>query len=311
MTDPREATPWLSVVMPTYNGAAYLTDALGSISAQATEGVEVVAVDDGSTDDTVAILESYAAKLPVAVIREQHGGNWVATTNKGLGLARGRFVSFLHQDDMWMPGRLDAIRRELRRDGESGLILHSSWFIDERGKRLGRLRCPLPKDRTLPPAFVLERLLVQNFISIPSAVFPRELALEVGGLDEDLWYTADWDFWLRLAARTSTRYIARPLSAYRLHPEAQTSTRSVNSVEFRHQHEAVLARHLDPTNDRIKGAARLSIDMNVTLAAAAHGQRPQYSGLVRGFLALGPVGWWRYLHYSRVVERAQARIRAR
>jgi len=311
MRDPREETPWLSVVMPTYNGAAYLPDALESVAAQASRGVEVVVVDDGSTDDTVSIVESFEGRLPVTVVPETHRGNWVVMTNKGLHLARGRFVSFLHQDDMWMPGRIDAIQRELRRASGLGLLLHASWFIDERGKRLGRLRCPLPGDRTLPPEFVLERLLVQNFISIPSAVFPRELGLEVGGLDEDLWYTADWDFWLRLASRTTTRYIPRPLSGYRLHPGAQTSTRSVNSSEFREQHEAVLDRYLGPSNQRVKDAARLSIDMNVTLAAAAHGQRPRYSGLVRSFLALGPVGWWRYLHYSRVVERARARIRAR
>src|SRR5207247_2360076 len=222
MRDPREETPWLSVVMPTYNGTAYLPDALESVAVQAPEGVEIVAVDDGSTDDTVSLVESYAGRLPVTVAREPHRGNWVAMTNKGLGLARGRFVSFLHQDDMWMPGRLDAIQQELRDASGPGFLLHASWFIDEKGKRVGRLRSPLPKDRTLPPAFVLERLLVQNFISIPSAVFPRELALDVGGLDEDLWYTADWDFWLRVVSRTSTRYISRPLSAYRLHPAAQT-----------------------------------------------------------------------------------------
>jgi glycosyltransferase involved in cell wall biosynthesis len=273
--------------------------------------VEIIAVDDGSTDDTVSVLESYSEKLLMKVLREPHVGNWVAMSNKGLDLARGRFISFLHQDDTWMPERLRTVQRELGRLSEPGLILHASWFVDEDGRRVGRLRCPLPKDRWLAPELVVERLLVQNFISIPSATFSRELAMEGGGMDEDLWYTADWDLWLRVAGRSLTRYTDRPLSAYRLHPAAQTSTRSVNSSEFRRQHEVVLARYLDPRNGHVRQAARFSVDVNVTLAAATHGQLPPLSALVRGFFALGPIGWWRYFRYSRVVERAWARIRAR
>ena len=101
--------PWLSVVVPTYNGAAHLAEALESIRVQSDDGIEVIAVDDGSTDATPDILERFARSMPLRVVRSDHVGNWVAVTNRGLRMALGAYCSFLHQDDLWMPGRMDAL----------------------------------------------------------------------------------------------------------------------------------------------------------------------------------------------------------
>src|SRR5437660_9050514 len=88
----RMAGPWLSVIMPTYNGAAYLGAALESVRAQGDADIEVIAVDDGSSDDTVGLLESYAGRLPLRVVRRERVGNWGANTNHGLTLARADHV---------------------------------------------------------------------------------------------------------------------------------------------------------------------------------------------------------------------------
>jgi glycosyltransferase involved in cell wall biosynthesis len=315
-TTPSVADPWLSVVMPTYNGAAYLTAALESVAAQADPGIEVIAVDDGSTDDTPDILRRYSERLPLRLVDEGRVGSWVMGANRGLGLARGAFVSFLHQDDMWMPGRLTALRREIDRTPSATLVVHDSWFVDAQGRRLGRLRCPLPPAEDLDPDLVVERLLVQNFVAIPSAAFNREIALEAGGMDESLWYTADWDLWLMLAARGVVRYLARPLSAYRVHGLAQTVIRSADSPAFLEQHETVLNRHLDSWRSKaterrmVESAARFSVEANVAFAAMANRQRPELLPLAGRFLRLGPGGWRRYVRDSRILERAGARVRA-
>jgi GT2 family glycosyltransferase len=308
--------PWLSVVMPIHNGEAYLADALDSVAAQAPEGIEIVAVDDGSTDATPEILRRYSQTLPIRVVAEGRLGNWVAATNRGLRLATGAFACFLHHDDLWMQGRLAAVRNELDAHPRATLLVHSSWFVDPRGRRIGRWRLPLPAGRDLAPDFVLERLLVQNFIAIPAAVFRREEVLAVGGLDERLWHTADWDLWLNLAARGTVRCIQEPLSAFRVHPTAQTVTRSADSEDYRDQHVAVLSRHLRTWSpravirERVESAGRFSVETNVTLAALAHRQRPELLPLLRRFLSLGPGGWRRYLRDSRILERAGARVRA-
>ena len=87
-------------------------------------------------------------------------------------------------------------------------------------------------------------MLVQNFISMPAPLFSREAALRVGGLDEDLWYTADWDFWLKLAAVGKTIYVPRALSAFRIHPHSQTVERSTQTDDFRRQLAIVLEKHI-------------------------------------------------------------------
>jgi glycosyltransferase involved in cell wall biosynthesis len=353
--------PWLSVVVPTYNGAAYLPAALESVAAQADDGVEVVAVDDGSTDATPAILESFAGRLRLTVVRRRVG-NWVANTNLGLEHARGEWVCFLHQDDLWRPGRLAAVRRariaaemdsgNARESGrlcpelvhariprrprrpllgvrENGLLDRNSYparipalilsaadFITATGRPAGVWRCPLaPGPRGNDPAHVAARLLVQNFVPLPTAVFRRSDALAVGGLDPDLWYTADWDFWLKLAARGPTRYLPQPLAAFRLHPESQTVKRSGGLDGFRRQHDVIWERHWPAWRDRvanperIEAAARLSVEVNVLLAGLLHRGGVNWR-LAAAALQAGPAAWGHFVSASRFFERVIARIRA-
>src|SRR5262245_50753324 len=103
--------PWLSVVMPVYNGESYLPRALESIAAQGDPGLEVLALDDGSSDRSMEILKSWASRLPLRIEQPGRCGNWVAVTNRGMEMARGEFACFLHQDDAWRPGRLEAMRQ--------------------------------------------------------------------------------------------------------------------------------------------------------------------------------------------------------
>jgi hypothetical protein len=198
---------------------------------------------------------------------------------------------------------------------DTTMFLHPSWFIDPTGKRVGMWRCPLAHGVELGPERVVERLLVQNFIAIPAPLFSRAEALRVGGLDEVLWYTADWDFWLKMAAAGKTIYYPRALSAFRIHPHAQTMQGSSDTNDFRRQLEIVLSRHLRREGathcikPSIQRVARFSIEVNTSLAALAHGCKSNPFHLLSGFFGLGPPGWHRYLQYSRIIERAISRYR--
>jgi hypothetical protein len=310
--------PWLSVVMPTYNGARHLPAALKSVRAQADNAIEVVAIDDGSTDDTIAILESFSKSICLRISKRPHSGNWVSSANLGLSVASGEWVCFLHQDDLWSQDRVATLEAALTRQPDLSLVLHPSWFIDEHGKRLGMWRCPLPANsRPLDPRRLIQRLLVQNFIAMPAPVFRRDLATQVGGLNESLWYTADWDFWLKLAAVSRTTYLPEPLTSFRLHSGSQTVRGSQKLTEFRGQLESVLRAHLDAytsaggDGDSLRPLCQFSVDMNVSLAAALHGERPPWPRLGLQFLSLGARGWHRYLRDSRISERVAARLRAK
>ncbi len=306
------SAPWLSVVMPTYNGGAFLAAALESVCAQQAGGdFEVVAVDDGSEDGTVALLEAYSSRLPLRIVRRARIGNWVASTNHGLSIARGEYACLLHQDDLWMDGRLRALRAALDGAPEAALVVHPSWFIDVRGARLGRWRCPLPPGR-VDRALVLERLIVQNFLAVPAPLFRREKALEAGGMDESLWYTADWDLWLKLSTGGAVVHHPEPLAAFRIHPASQTARRSEGGEDLRRQLETVLRRHLPAAagaDRRLASVAEFSVELNLALAGGLHRRRAPWGKLGAGFLALGPSGWRRYLRDSRIAERVGARLR--
>lgn len=233
---------FLSVVMPVQNGENFIAAALESMKGQFDEGMELVFVDNGSSDRTLEIVRGFTEALPIRVVTPSRIGNWVAATNFGLGEASGEWVCFLHHDDLWLPGRIARLRREME-SAEGALVLHNAVFVGPDGRRLGPWSCPLPKGN-VPPDLFIERLLVQNFIAVPSPMFRRTAAIYSGGLDESLWFSADWDFWLRLGAQGPVRFIAETLSAFRVHPESQTAARKLPPNEWERQLTTVVDRHL-------------------------------------------------------------------
>lgn len=311
-------SPWLSVVMPIYNGERYLPAALESIAAQgdAVSGIEIIAVDDGSTDRSVEILADFSRRLHVSVIRAGRQGNWVKATNIGLQAAAGEWCCFLHQDDLWLPGRLVHVKRAIEEHPEIALAVHPSFFIDENGRRVGRWRTPFGnRSRLVPSREAWERLLVQNSLAINAPVFLRSRGLETGGLDEDLSYTADWDLWLRLAKDGPVALCCPALGCFRIHALAQTARMPLDTMRW--QLQTVFDRHRagggswPPAASAVEGLGRYSIALNLALAGSFHGERPRWGALLAGGLKLGPVGWWRFLRDSRIVDRVAARLRAR
>lgn len=305
---PREK-PWLSVLLPTRDGARFLREALESVCAQQQDGLEVIAVDDGSTDATPALLAEYAERLPLRVERAPVHGSWPASVNFALGQARGEISTILHQDDLWEPGRSLVVRKLF--DGAPGaaLALHPSHYIDDRSRRLGAWTCPLPEARApLPFDFVRQRLVVQNFVAVPGASFRTSAALACGGLAPSLWYTADWDLWLRLA-RGGTVHTRERLASFRLHTGSQTIQRSGEGL--RAQLERVLDREVaeGPLPARVERAARFSIEVNLALASSLHGDRRGLRALLPRLFQLGPAAAALYLRDSRIHERLSARAR--
>jgi hypothetical protein len=199
---------------------------------------------------------------------------------------------------------------------EITMAVHPSLFIDDRGRRVGRWRTPFGgRMRLVPPREVWERLLVQNSLAVNAPVFRRGRVLETGGMDEDLSYTADWDLWLRLAKDGSLAVCRPALGCFRIHALAQTA--GMPPAEMRRQLETVFDRHRlgtgswPPASAAVEARGRYSIALNLAFAGWFHSERPHCGALVAGWLKLGPLGWWRFLRDSRIVDRVGARLRAR
>jgi glycosyltransferase involved in cell wall biosynthesis len=315
-TEPITASAWLSVVVPSHNGERWLAGALQSVVDQGDPGIEVLVVDSSEAETSCRIAESFSGRLRLRVFRRPDLLPWMAKTNFAVATAAADWVCMLHQDDLWLPGRSAAIARWLA-DRPNGIMhLHPAYVINAAGKRLGRWRCPLPASAAPVAAQLLvERLLVQNFVAIPAPTIRRDAYLRVGGLDEGLWYTADWDLYLKLLSVGDVYYHTEPLVGFRIHGGSLTMSGSQGIENFGRQMEIVLDRHIgrlvSSSRRQTWRVARVSIAMNIALAALNNGHPGLLAGALVKLLATGPRGILRYVRDSRIVERTLPRLRAR
>lgn len=311
----RSARPWLSVVMPTRDGGPFVRRAIASILSQRDSGVELIVVDDNSQDSTSAILDSCKLRLRMCIMRAPVRGNWVASTNVALRHVRGQYVCWLHQDDEWCPGRLSLVRRLLAKQSWPDVLIHPTLYIDRYGRTIGRLPLPLqqcPHGHATDICF--RRLLVQNWIAPSAPVMSVSAVRSIGPLDEELWYTADWDYWLRLSRVYSVAVTHHPVVRTRIHGSSQTLCRMTCLSELRRQYDAVLSRHLQfvrgDASRTIRCLAELSKEINIAFASVLLRRRVDARLLASAFLRVPPICWWQFIRDSQVAARTLARVRA-
>jgi glycosyltransferase involved in cell wall biosynthesis len=311
----RDPAPFLTLIIPLHCGERWIAATLDSIVAESVHGLEVIVID-GSPDQAGAdIVRDYADRLDLDFIRRPDLSNFRTKVNFGVERARASHVCILCQDDLWLPGRMAAIRRWLESAPDAALHAGPVLMVDQDARPLGKLRCPLPTGTAAPTELLVERLLVQNFICAPSVVFRRDHWLAVGGMEVDLWYTADWDLWFKLADLGAVHYHPEMTAAFRIHGGAHTINGSRDLVDFEAQMRVVLDRHIDRVLPELSGpvgrAAHASIRINVALAAASAGSLAALGRALAELVTLGPRGIYRYLRDSRLFERAFPRLRAR
>jgi len=285
------------------------------VLSQADDGTEVIISDDGSTDRSVVIAEDYAARGGAVVIQGPGQRNWVTNSNRAVERARGRFVAFLHQDDLWLPGRLETVRKVVEAQPDRSMWVGPSWFIDSSGRKIGTWNLPFrPSIRGVGPYEFLEHLLVQNFIAMPAPVFPRVAFERAGGMDESLWFTADWDLWLKLGSHGGVGLYPTATTAFRLHRQSQTMTGAAEHDSMREQTDTVRSRHIgrlpDPQlRSGVERAGRLSSEVNSVLAALVSGRTVPWRRLLAAIRGAGFDGYRRFLRDARFLERSTARLR--
>jgi glycosyltransferase involved in cell wall biosynthesis len=202
--------PEVSVVIPAYNSARYLEQAVGSVLAQTFQDLEVIVVDDGSTDDTAALIRGLGP--PVRYLHQPNSGVSVAR-NRGVSEASSRYVALLDADDTWLPEKLSRQLEALRDAPASGLC-YTAFFAADSDLN------PIEVQHQEMPAGALESLLTHgNVVGAGGStmVCERRLFQQAGGFDPRFSQCADWDMWVRLAALTEFLYLDEPLATYRIH----------------------------------------------------------------------------------------------
>lgn len=223
--------PTVSVIIPAYNHARFLGEALESVLAQTYKDCEIVVVDDGSTDDTRTVATSYAPR--VRYYFQPHGGEGNAR-NAGIRVTSGRYVAFLDADDTWAPEKLAKQVAYLDAHPEVGVVFTSYLKTDEAGKPLTVEPKRFPYTRS-----AFETMLIWPYGSMNVAVVRRTCLDRVGGFDETLLFGTDWDIWLRVAQHYGMANLDQPLATYR------QSAGSVSRGPRRREAPAMFRRVLD------------------------------------------------------------------
>jgi glycosyltransferase involved in cell wall biosynthesis len=198
----KQKKPRVSVIIPTYNRGWIVKEAIESVLAQDYRDFELIVVDDGSTDNTDDILNSYRGDI--MVFRQENQGV-SAARNRGLAEASGRFIAFLDSDDLWLPQKLFRQVEFFNKNPDAQICQTEETWI-RKGVRVN------PKKRHKKPwGMIFEPSLALCLVS-PSAVMIRRSLLEkVGGFDETLPACEDYDLWLRTSCRYPVYLIETPL----------------------------------------------------------------------------------------------------
>ncbi|UCG32640.1 MAG: glycosyltransferase [Phycisphaerales bacterium] len=203
-----EALPTVSVVIPTFNRASLLCEALDSVYAQTFTDYEVIVVDDGSTDGTPQMIERYNGRLRY-IWQENRGAG--EARNRGIAEARGEWIAFLDSDDMWHAEKLARCMEYAEREPETAIVFHPMVEIDGAGNRVrGR-------SKRARAGRIVDDLFGHCFVHTPTVVVRRRVLEEVGGFDGSLTVCEDYQLWLRIATRFPFHMVSEPLAFRRLH----------------------------------------------------------------------------------------------
>lgn len=217
----------VSVVVTAYNVRAFIAETLRSVMSQPYANFEVIVVDDGSTDGTDRILESVSDDARISVIRQTNKGSSSAR-NAGARAAKGEFLAFIDGDDVATSHRLHSSIEALQQYPDSALSYGRIDLIDEAGKTLSRRRSSRYRS-----GWVAGELRYRNFIPFSAITVKRKAFERVGGFDESIRSSEDWEFLWRLAKQYEFRFVDECLILYRIRQASKTMDLSAKAAAYR------------------------------------------------------------------------------
>ena len=194
--------PTVSVIIPTYNRAAVVTEAIDSVLAQTFRNFELIVIDDGSTDDTFDRLAAYQGRIHL-ICQENHGVSHAR--NIGIRAARGEYIALLDSDDLWLPKKLEMQIAVMEAQPDIPLC-HTEEIWIRRGVRVNQM-----KKHQKHGGCIFPNCLPFCVISPSSVLIRRALFNDVGYFDEALLACEDYDLWLRVTKTYSVHFIETPL----------------------------------------------------------------------------------------------------
>jgi glycosyltransferase involved in cell wall biosynthesis len=260
--EPLEGEPLVSVLIPNKDYGRFIGEALEGLARQSYASWEAIVCDDGSSDDSVAVVESHAARDPrITLVRHQTSRGQAAAFNSAFAHARGDIMAFLDSDDTFSTGKLEAMVNLLR-DGSAGLAVHPLMVVDGGGRHIQRIPAlTRPESGWIAPR-VIGRGGRWRWVPTSGVAMRREVADLILPMPEDGFRTAADTFFLVLAPLlTSVAYVDEVLGSYRRHGANVFARESLDLARIEHSRqnlESVIRR----VNERI-GTGKLRIEDNL------------------------------------------------
>jgi len=221
--DQSSPAPTVTAIIPAFNAADHVARAVSCALASRDVTLEVVVVDDQSTDDTWRILESFGDAI--RKFRQPKGGPYRAR-NLGARMARGEWLAFLDSDDEWTP---DKLARQLAVADAATDLVYTDRFNIGAADRVPRR---FSDGCTLFEGDIFEPLLLGNFVTLSSALMRKSAFERLGGFSEERMGVQDWDLWLRLAAGGGRVSVLRePVTSYRYHREQMSLAHDARAAD--------------------------------------------------------------------------------
>lgn len=207
--------PLISVIIPAFNAADFITEAIESILAQTVTDFEILVIDDGSSDATADIVSRFGE--PVRLLRQENGGPAKAR-NQGIREARGEFVAFLDADDIWKETKLKKQLALFEADPELGMVFTEGYVFNQEGI----FRKNLSKRERLMSGNLPQNILLHSGLSTPTVMLRKRVLDEIGLFEESLAHAEDDNLWIRVAVRYPVELIDEALVGVRDHDRRTT-----------------------------------------------------------------------------------------
>jgi len=216
----------ISVIVPTFNRSHMVIETIDSILKQTFKDFELIVVDNYSSDNTEKVIKGYNDGR-IRYFKHENGGIIAVNRNYGIGQARGEYIAFCDDDDLWLPEKLKKQMLEFEKDSQIGLVCTNGIIFDKTGDLGERF-----KTRLTDSNFTFASLIWVNSVICSSVLVKKSVIDDVGLMDEspEIFTAEDYELWLRVAQKYRIKYVDLPLMRRRIHP-GNYNKKSVEAIE--------------------------------------------------------------------------------